>query len=253
MPKPRKQAAPGAPAPPQVGDKVYPPRSELVYEISQVHVGGNEVDLHVPGTNLERFRVRTDALRYVQRNAPVKTSNPFTNAEPVFDGGELLEKIETAQRDNLKQSDDDIDILKAYLKTQRLGTSTPRKKTKASKPIKRVFAITLTEPGPFAFAGIWDAWKRPDGTYLETFAIVTTEPNELVAKIHDRLALILHPRDYDRWLGIDDRGGDTRPPFDLLHPYDADKMKMTPANPAVGNWRNNGREMLDGLSSHLAG
>jgi hypothetical protein len=71
---------------------------------------------------------------------------------------------------------------------------------------------------PFAFAGIWDAWKRPDGTYLETFAIVTTEPNELVAQIHDRLALLLHPQDYDRWLGIDDRGGDTRPPLDLL-PY----------------------------------
>jgi putative SOS response-associated peptidase YedK len=66
--------------------------------------------------------------------------------------------------------------------------------------------------------------------------LVTTEPNELVAQIHDRLALILHPRDYDRWLGIDDKGGDPRPPLDLLHPYDAD---------AVGNWRNNEPEMLD--------
>ena len=50
---------------------------------------------------------------------------------------------------------------------------------------------------------------------------------------------------YDRWLGIDDKGGDPRPPLDLLHPYDADKMVMKPANPAVGNWRNNGPEMLD--------
>jgi putative SOS response-associated peptidase YedK len=125
------------------------------------------------------------------------------------------------------------------------GTPAPTKKTKATKPVKRVFAITTTEPGPFAFAGIWDAWKRPDGTYLESFALVTTEPNELVAQIHDRLALILHPRDYDRWLGIDARGGDPRPPLDLLHPYDADKMVMKPANPAVGNWRNNGPEMLD--------
>jgi putative SOS response-associated peptidase YedK len=121
----------------------------------------------------------------------------------------------------------------------------PARTKKAPKSVKRVFAITTVEPGPFAFAGIWDAWKRPDGTYLETFAIVTTEPNELVAQIHDRLALILHPRDYDRWLGIDDKGGDPRPPFDLLHPFDADKMKMTPANPAVGNWRNNGPEMLN--------
>jgi hypothetical protein len=119
MPKPSKKVALVASAPPQVGDKVYPPRSELVYEISHVHAGGDEVDLHVPGTNLERFRVRTDALTYVERKPPAKTSNPFTIAEPVFDGGELLEKIETVQRDSLKQSDDDIDILKAYLKTQR--------------------------------------------------------------------------------------------------------------------------------------
>ena len=119
------------------------------------------------------------------------------------------------------------------------------KKVKAPKPIKRVFAITTVEPGPFAFAGIWDSWKRPDGTRLETFALVTTEPNELVAQIHDRLALILHPKDYDRWLGIDDKGGDPRPPLELLHPYDAVCMKMTPANPAVGNWRNNGPEMLN--------
>src|SRR5258707_13458220 len=121
------------------------------------------------------------------------------------------------------------------------------KKTKEVKGIKRVFKLTLGDEGatPLAFAGIWDSWKSPDGTYLETFALVTTEPNELVAQIHDRLALILHPRDYDRWLGIDDKGGDPRPPLDLLHPYDADKMVMKAANPAVGNWRNNGPRMLD--------
>jgi len=89
--------------------------------------------------------------------------------------------------------------------------------------------------------------ERPDGTYLETFALVTTEPNELVAQIHDRLALILHPRDYDRWLGVNAIGGDPRLPIDLLHPFDSNKMVMKPANPAVGNWRNNGPEMLDGL------
>ena len=104
---------------PQVGDKVYPPNSQMVYEISHVHVGGDEVDLHVPGTNLQRFRVRTDRLTFVERKPPVRTSNPFTSPEPVFDGGQLLERIETVQRDGLRQSDDDIDILKAYLKTQR--------------------------------------------------------------------------------------------------------------------------------------
>jgi putative SOS response-associated peptidase YedK len=120
------------------------------------------------------------------------------------------------------------------------------KKTKKGKGIKRVFKVTLADEGatPFAFAGIWDAWKRSDGTYLETFGLVTTEPNELVAQLHDRLALILHPKDYNRWLGIAE-AGDPRLPIDLLHPFDSDKMKMLPANPAVGNANNNGPEMLD--------
>jgi len=137
--------------------------------------------------------------------------------------------------------------VKGVLDDNLFGTPHPikaEKKVKAPKPIKRDFAITTVEPGPFAFAGIWESWKRPDGTRLETFAVVTTEPNELVAQIHDRLALILHPRDYDRWLDIPE-SGDPRPPLDVLHPFDGALMKMTPANPAVGNWRNNGPEMLE--------
>jgi putative SOS response-associated peptidase YedK len=59
------------------------------------------------------------------------------------------------------------------------------------------------------------------------------------------LPLSCTPETYDRWLGIGDNGGDPRPPLDLLHPYDSARMKMTPANPAVGNWRNNGPEMLE--------
>jgi hypothetical protein len=120
MDKPRKKtAAPEPPPMPQVGDKVYPPRSELIYEISKVHYGGDEVDLHVPGTNLERFRVRTDALTYVERKPPARTFNPFTNPEPMPDASEALERIATVKDENLKRLDDDIDILKAYLKTQR--------------------------------------------------------------------------------------------------------------------------------------
>ena len=109
---------------PQVGDKVYPAKSEMLYEVSHVHHGGDEVDLHVPGTNLTRFRVRTDSLTFAERKPPVRTANPFTSPEPVFDGGELLERIETVQRDSLKQSDGDIDILKAYLKTEHAPKAT---------------------------------------------------------------------------------------------------------------------------------
>jgi hypothetical protein len=104
---------------PQVGDKVYPPRSEMVYEISKVHYGGNEVDLHVPGTNLQRFRVPIENITLVERKPPPRTSNPFTSPEPVLDSDEILERIATVKQENLKGLDDDVDILKSYLKTQR--------------------------------------------------------------------------------------------------------------------------------------
>jgi hypothetical protein len=119
MPKPRKPAAaPDKPAIPQVGDKVKPGHSEMVYEISRVSQDGDEVDLHVPGINLERFRVRADNLTFVERKPPARTSNPFTNPEPTLDAAEVLERIAIIQQENLQRLDDDIDILKAYLKTQ---------------------------------------------------------------------------------------------------------------------------------------
>ena len=70
------------------------------------------------GINLQWFRVRADTLTYVDRKPPAKTSNPFTTPEPAFDADEVLERIRTVQEENLQRFDDDLDILKAYLKTQ---------------------------------------------------------------------------------------------------------------------------------------
>ena len=112
----------------------------------------------------------------------------------------------------------------------------PDKKTR----IPYAFSVKGNEP--FAFAGLWDAWKEPDGSWLQTFAIITTDANELMAPIHDRMPVILHPRDYDRWL---DREETERPPVDLLRPYETEEMYSALANPAVGNGKNNGPEMLN--------
>jgi hypothetical protein len=76
------------------------------------------VNLQRPGTNLEWFRVKTDTLTFIERKAPARTSNPFTNPEPTFDAGEVLERIRTVERENLQRLDNDLEILKAYLKTQ---------------------------------------------------------------------------------------------------------------------------------------
>lgn len=120
MAKSRKKAAEPEPPPlPSVGDKVIRMGgSGTVLEISKVHHGGDEVDLNLAGTNLEWLRVRTDSITFVERKTPARTSNPFTTPEPTFDAGEVLERIATVKEENLKGLDDDIDILKAYLKTQ---------------------------------------------------------------------------------------------------------------------------------------
>lgn len=107
---------------------------------------------------------------------------------------------------------------------------------------KRPYVYSLNNGNPFAFAGLWDAWKDPNtNEWLQTFAIVTTTANELAAEVHDRMPVILHPRDYDRWL---QRGEARQPPVDLLRPYESEEMRAMPCNPAVGDVRNNGPELL---------
>ncbi len=112
---------------------------------------------------------------------------------------------------------------------------------KEGKPPKQPYAFELANGNLFAFAGLWDAWKDHEGRWLQSFAIVTTEANELMASIHPRMPVILHARDYDRWM---DRDQTEQLPIDLLRPYESDEMEMHEANPRVGNPRNNGPEML---------
>jgi putative SOS response-associated peptidase YedK len=114
---------------------------------------------------------------------------------------------------------------------------------KGKKGPKHPQVFTLRNGSMMAFAGLWDAWHdRPTNTWLQTFTIITTEANELMAKIHHRMPVILHERDWDRWL---DREETERPPIDLLRPYESDEMETSLCNPAVGNVKNNGQEMLD--------
>ena len=47
---------------------------------------------------------------------------------------------------------------------------------------------------PFAFAGLWDSWNSPDGSLVKSCTIITTEPNDLMTLIHNRMPAILHPR-----------------------------------------------------------
>jgi putative SOS response-associated peptidase YedK len=114
---------------------------------------------------------------------------------------------------------------------------------------KQPYAFAVTDREPFAFAGLWDVWKEPDGGWLQSYSIITTDANELMEPVHNRMPVILHPRDYDRWLtrepGSAKGMGHGQLPTDLLRPYEAEDMKMGPVNQKVGNVRNNGPELLN--------
>jgi len=106
---------------------------------------------------------------------------------------------------------------------------------------KRPFAFGLQSGEPYAFAGLWERWKPKEGNPLETFTILTTDPNELAADVHDRMPVILEPRDYARWM---EPGDPTRLPVDLLRPFPAERMCSWAVNERVGNTRNDDAELL---------
>ena len=80
---------------------------------------------------------------------------------------------------------------------------------------------------------------------LLTFTIITTDPNEIVQPLHDRMPVIIPERDYDRWLKPDPE----RPPIDLLQPFDADKMTMWRVDKAVGDVKNDRPELIEPASA----
>ena len=105
---------------------------------------------------------------------------------------------------------------------------------------KRPYAIAMKDGAPFALAGIWENWKEPaSGEWIRTFAIITTDANELVAEIHDRMPLILAPADYARWLGEEDD------PRDLLRPFPAAPMRMWPISSRVNKPENDDQSIIE--------
>ena len=102
---------------------------------------------------------------------------------------------------------------------------------------KQPYAIGLPDGSLFAFAGLWETWKdKTKDQVLETYTVLTTDPNELMEPIHDRMPVIIAPKDYQRWL---EPGESTHLPVDLLRPYPAEEMNAWKVGSAVGNVRNN--------------
>jgi putative SOS response-associated peptidase YedK len=86
--------------------------------------------------------------------------------------------------------------------------------------------IHRPDHGLFAFAGIWEHWLGPDGSELETAAIITTEPNSVIAHIHDRMPAVIAPENFELWL--DHTTEDPAPAHALLTPAPATDFVYAP-------------------------
>jgi putative SOS response-associated peptidase YedK len=100
--------------------------------------------------------------------------------------------------------------------------------------LKQPFHIRLRDGRPFAFAGLWDRWER-DGRVIESCTILTTEANELVRPLHDRMPVILPQEHHRAWLDATEKPRDLLLP--LLRPYPSKEMMAHPVSQRVNSPR----------------
>lgn len=116
-------------------------------------------------------------------------------------------------------------------------TSEGQGKKKEKLPIY----FSLKSGEPFAFAGLWENWKTPDGEWLRTFTVITGQPNEIVAPVHNRMPMLLSPDDQKTWL--DNDAGETLW-MNLLRPYPANLMQAVAVSKLVNNVANDSPALI---------
>ena len=109
----------------------------------------------------------------------------------------------------------------------------PRYNIAPSQTVAAIVQQGGRDGGLFAFAGLWEEWRSPDGEPLRTCTIVTVEPNELLATLHHRMAAILKPGHESLWL---DPATSYAPALlQLLRPYPDDDFECYPVSRSVNS------------------
>ncbi|EMA53500.1 MULTISPECIES: SOS response-associated peptidase [Halococcus] len=120
---------------------------------------------------------------------------------------------------------------------------------------KQPYRVTIDGGEPFALAGLWERWHPPqkqtgldefgdgepdsEADPIETFTIVTTEPNSVIEPLHDRMAVVLSPDSERQWLAGEADGKE------LLEPYPAEEMRAYPVSTAVNSPANDSSELVE--------
>lgn len=107
--------------------------------------------------------------------------------------------------------------------------------------MKQPFRIFVKNNPIFTMAGLWDRWKSPNGEVIESFTIITTEANDFMKPIHNRMPVILKPEDEKTWLG----SKDSKEILALLKPYASDEMNAYAVSKLVNSTRNESAVVIE--------
>ena len=116
---------------------------------------------------------------------------------------------------------------------------------------KRPMRIVLKSRDPFAFAGLWETWRNPEGETVRSCTIITTEANDLLRPIHERMPVIL-PRELEEfWLDGD--VSDSAALSDVLAPYPDDSMEVYEVSTLVNKATNSSPDLIVPVDGGLFG
>jgi putative SOS response-associated peptidase YedK len=125
---------------------------------------------------------------------------------------------------------------------------------------KQPYRVTFDSGEPFAMAGLFEVWEgvetqtgldaftggdqvEPARKRVVSFTVVTTEPNDVVADLHHRMAVIVPPGEYDTWLH-----GDVNEAAELLEPYPSSGMRAYPVSRAVNDPADDSPSLVEDVS-----
>ena len=107
---------------------------------------------------------------------------------------------------------------------------------------KQPYYVRLENGEPMLLAGLWDRWRQGGESWIESFTILTTDATPAIARLHDRMPVLIAPADLNRWLDV--RGTDATAARALLRPTDA-PLTAHPVSRAVNAARNEGPELIE--------
>ena len=105
---------------------------------------------------------------------------------------------------------------------------------------KRPYCIRVEDESPFFIGGMWDVWHAREEDRLYTFTVLTTFPNEVSGMVHDRMPVIVQPKDYQRWL--DPENEDVA---DIIAPPPSEGWIAYPVNRRVNSPKNDDAKLIE--------